>query len=194
MPESHRLIASGLDLSRIQKEVKENYHLFGSRPDRCYKGGGHSDVRDIWLRYGDTTEYFETGDKSVFLYPHESIWYPESDAIPESKVICERVLDITGCTQLGGVLLTKLPTGGRVRPHVDSGWHAEYYRKFYVPIKNKVGAVFGFEDGDIEPNEGDLWEFNNQYTHWVNNDSKEERIAMIICAQKTGGGSCLGEQ
>jgi len=83
--------------------------------------------------------------------------------------------------RLGGVLITRLPPGGKIYPHADAGWHAAYYDKYFVPVQNKAGATFGFIDGDINPSIGDVWKFNNSVPHWVNNDSDEDRIAMIIC-------------
>ena len=52
-----------------------------------------------------------------------------------------------------------------------------YFRATVITL----GAVFGFEDGDINPDSGDVWKFDNSKPHWVSNDSNSERIAMIIC-------------
>jgi hypothetical protein len=92
--------------------------------------------------------------------------------------------------RLGGVLITRLPPGGEITAHTDGGWHAEYYNKYYVPIKNLAGSIFGFIDGVIDPNIGEVWKFDNSVPHWVKNNSSEERIAMIICIK--GGDLCLG--
>jgi hypothetical protein len=133
---------------------------------------------DIWLRYGDISAMIESGDYSKIAEEHESIWLKD---LPHSKKICADVMKIVGGDRLGGVLITKLPAGGRINPHTDSGWHAEYYDKYYVPIKNAKGSVFGFVDGDIEADVGEVWKFDNSITHWVTNNSDSERIAMIIC-------------
>ena len=77
-----------------------------------------------------------------------------------------------------------MPAGGEITPHVDGGWHAANYRKYYVAIKNEPGSVFGFECGDIAANAGEVWEFDNSLPHWVNNHSESERIAMIVCIKR----------
>jgi aspartyl/asparaginyl beta-hydroxylase (cupin superfamily) len=83
--------------------------------------------------------------------------------------------------RLGGVLITKLPPGGKIETHVDHGWHAEYYDKYFIPIINDQGCVFGFEGGGIYARAGDVYWFNNQSPHWVENHSERERIALIVC-------------
>jgi hypothetical protein len=83
--------------------------------------------------------------------------------------------------RLGGILITKLPAGGHIARHTDAGWHAQYYDKFYVPILNHKGSVFGFDDGIIEPELGEAWWFDNSNPHWVDNKSDCDRIAMIVC-------------
>ena len=91
------------------------------------------------------------------------------------------LMTIVSGERLGGVLITKIPPGGEIKPHVDAGWHAEYYEKYYVPIKNEKGAKFHFEDAVLEPKQGEVWNFDNSKLHWVTNGSAEDRIAMIIC-------------
>ena len=61
----------------------------------------------------------------------------------------------------------------KILPHTDSGWHAEYYDKYYIPIQNEKGSVFCFDSGSIDPERGDVWAFNNSYSHWVENNSKK---------------------
>ena len=65
--------------------------------------------------------------------------------------------------------------------HTDAGWHAQYYDKFFVPVLNAEGAVFGFDDGIIAPKLGQAWWFDNSNPHWVDNNSDTDRIAMIVC-------------
>jgi hypothetical protein len=185
---SFSLIHTGLDISSLSSELEDNSVMFGefnARKDAS--GSPHSEMDDIWLRYGDISEMVESGDYSKIADEHDSIWLKD---LPEAKKICFKVMAMVDGERLGGVLITRLPSGGKISPHTDSGWHAEYYNKYYVPIKNDDGAVFGFQDGEISPDIGDVWEFDNSILHWVNNNSGGDRIAMIICIK--GGGICRG--
>jgi len=66
---------------------------------------------------------------------------------------------------------------------VDSGWHAEHYDKYYVPILNHPGATFNFPDGYIDPLDGEVYWFRNDVPHSVTNASDSDRIAMIVCVE-----------
>ena len=187
-------IYNGLDTNLALKELDANSHLFGGFNARKKASAIHAQMDDIWLRYGDISGMVESGDYSAIANEHDSIWLQD---LPECKKLCFKVMSLVEGERLGGVLITRLPPGGRILPHTDSGWHAEYYDKYYVPIKNEAGSKFCFGMGSIEPNFGDVWAFDNSYNHWVENNSKEDRIAMVICIKQEkytkGGLLCRGE-
>ena len=187
-------IYNDLDASSVLRELEDNIHLFGefnARKDAC---DIHAQMTDIWVRYGDISGMIESGDYSAIADEHDSIWLQD---LPECKKLCFKVMSLVDGERLGGVLITKLPPGGRILPHVDSGWHAEYYDKYYIPIQNAEGSIVCFDGGSIAPDTGDVWAFDNSYNHWVENNSKEDRIAMVICIKQEkytkGGLLCLGE-
>ena len=187
-------IHKGLDASCALSELESNAHLFGGFNARKNASNIHAQMDDIWLRYGDISSMVESGDYSGIAKEHDSIWLQD---LPECKKLCFKVMTLVDGERLGGVLITKLPAGGRVLPHTDSGWHAEYYDKYYIPIKNEEGSMFCFDSGSINPDNGDVWAFDNSYNHWVENNSNEDRIAMIICIKQSKynkrGQLCLGE-
>ena len=182
-------IQSGLDVSKARQELSDNSHLFGQFNARKDAGPVHAQMDDIWLRYGDISKL--DGHMSD---EHDSIWLVD---LPECKKLCFEVMALVDGERLGGVLITKLPAGGEILPHSDNGWHAEYYDKYYIPIENEKGSEFCFESGVINPDIGDVWAFNNSYTHWVNNHSNSDRTAIIVCIKQNKytkeGSLCLGE-
>ena len=66
----------------------------------------------------------------------------------------------------------------------DHGWHAKYYEKFALQIEASPGQEFCFEDARLETKPGDLFWFDNSYTHWVTNPTKYDRVTMIICIKR----------
>ena len=188
---------SDLDLKvdvRILKTFLECYEGWGENPQRGLPGSPHEEMTDIWVRFNDPEPCKESGDWSSFIEEHESIWLKRFTSVDR---ICKQLMKLTEGERLGGVLITKLPPCGKIHPHIDSGWHAEYYDKYYVPIKNGKGARFCFDDGFIEPEEGQVFAFRNDVTHWVENNSEQDRIAMIICIKQSKyskEGLCLGQQ
>ena len=139
----------------------------------------HKLISDIWVRYNDWANF--NGDPAAFNGPHESVWYPVVESLPAVKSLAERVQEATGAAELGGVLITRIPPGGRVEPHIDGGWHAGYYTKFAVQLMGDERQAFCFEDAQLSALPGDLYTFDNSKLHWVINDSDQDRMTLIIC-------------
>jgi hypothetical protein len=145
-------------------------------------GTPHSHISDIWVRYNDWANY--TGDYAAFNGPHESVWYPVANEIPVRSLAME-MMHFVGGTKLGGILITKIPAGQRVEPHVDNGWHAQHYEKFAISIAANEQQAFCFEGERLVTRTGDSFHFDNSALHWVDNDSDEDRITMICCIRRT---------
>ncbi|PHS02425.1 MAG: hypothetical protein COA78_21125 [Blastopirellula sp.] len=176
------------------KSFLEECDLFGEYTQRSDGDTSpHKEMTDIWVRYKDPKPHIESGDWSEFMGCHESVWLKD---IPAIKDLCAGLMGFLNGEKLGGVLITKLPPGGGIAPHVDGGWHAAEYDKYYVPLKNAKGAEFHFDDCFICPEEGDVYAFRNDKNHWVENNSNEDRIAMVVCIKQTKlskEGLCLGD-
>jgi hypothetical protein len=172
-------IATDFDVMPLQIALLAQPELFGvhTRRGDAY-GSPHGGMTDIWVRYNAIENLAEP---ATFNDEHESVWYPAYEKLPELKPIVFDLMRLTCGERLGGVLITKLPAGGKIAPHTDKGWHASYYDKFYLPIQNDEGATFEWEDGVISPQLGECYWFDNSVPHWVNNESKRDRIALIIC-------------
>jgi len=171
-------ILSGLNVEPIRRSLLSKPQWWDQIPQRRIgQGSPHSEMTDIWVRFGDVS----SGDFSILGREHDSVWYPCAELLPDVKRLAFDVMEAVDGERLGGILITKLPPGGRIHPHSDSGWHAEYYEKFYVAISAPDKSVFGFDGGEIIADNGDCWLFRNNATHWVINDSDQDRISMIIC-------------
>lgn len=142
-------------------------------------GTPHNGVSDIWVRYNAWSNY--DGDWSAFNGPHVSVWYPVIAQLPAVWSLVRKVKRFVGASDLGGVLITRIPPGGRVAPHVDGGWHAGHYAKYAVQLMGNRDQAFCFEDAELRPEPGDLYTFDNSRTHWVTNDSDEDRMTLIVC-------------
>lgn len=174
-------ITSSIDVAPLTRALEAKPHLFGQRTERAkWYGSPHTQMSDIWVRYNDPKN-LAGGNRAAFNAEHDSVWYPVIDQLPEIKPIAFQLMALAEGERLGGILITKIPPGGEIGVHVDTGWHAGYYEKFYVPVKNGMGAVFGFPDGVIQGREGCAYWFRNDVPHWVKNGSSQDRIAMIVC-------------
>jgi hypothetical protein len=174
-----RQLATGLDVGPLLKELAAHPEAWDEHKGRTGPGP-HEGVSDIWVRYRDISE-FDPTNPAAFNEKHESVWYEVSKKIPSAISLCLQVSDLTGERRLAGVLITKIQPGGQVKPHSDHGWHAENTRKIAIQLAGNKQQAFCFEGIELRPEAGDVYEFCNQYLHWVTNDSDEDRITMISC-------------
>lgn len=187
MSEYYARVATDLDVLPLQRAILRQPKLFGKYPQRGnFEGSPHCAMKDIWVRYNDIEPYLERGNLDGFADEHDSVWYPAAYAIPQVRKVVFDLMRLVEGERLGGILITKLPPGGKIEKHVDGGWHASYYDKYFVPILNEEGATFSFEDGVIHPKIGEAYWFNNSVPHWVENNTDSDRIAMIVCIRHQG--------
>jgi hypothetical protein len=179
-----RLLAKGLDVSRMNAELGAHPELWDAHKERrVAPGSPHGGMRDIWVRYNDRRPFERVGNFTAINDRHVPIWYDAAKLLPSVK---EFALDITQKTRaemLCGVLISKIPPGAGIDRHVDRGWHAENTSKLYLALRSAPGAVFATDTGSIEPDAGDLFHFNNQAPHWVHNGSNEDRVMLIVCVR-----------
>jgi hypothetical protein len=167
-------LQSGLNVEPLRWQLLQNKHLWNINTLRTSDvNSPHHKVDDIWVRYGK-------GNVSIDE-PHESVWYDSARELSAANQLAFQVMQMVSGERLGGILITRVPPGGKVLPHVDKGWHANYYEKYAIQIDSNEDQHFGYEDGKHVTKPGDLYWFNNSKSHWVINDSKEARITLIIC-------------
>jgi hypothetical protein len=190
---SIRLLHSGMPVRLVQQrlaapENSDLWNAFGLRT-AAY---AHSDVSDIWVRYNPFSN-FDPANPAAFNDAHESQWYPAIDRLPVLMPLIFDVMRTVEGERLGGVLITRIPPGASVKPHIDQGWHARYYDKFAVQIAGGAKQAFCFEDDVLVSETGDLYTFDNSRKHWVTNESERTRITLIICIRLRRPGSLLWE-
>lgn len=142
-------------------------------------GTPHKEVDDIWVRYNDFSKY--TGDPIFFAEEHDSVWYPEAQKIPAVMDLAMDLMAEVRGERLGGVLITRIPPGGEVSPHIDHGWHARYYDKFAIQLMGHSDQAFCFEGYRLSALPGQSYTFDNSRLHWVQNSSNVHRMTLIVC-------------
>lgn len=174
------LLGKRFDVRAVQDELAE-FPLWDQYRWRTeHPQSPHREVSDIWVRYNALENL-----GPHFNEIHESVWYPVAAELPN---VVELVFDVMRQVEgehLGGVLITKIPAGKQVYPHVDAGWHALHYEKFAVQIHGNAEQSFCFDDENLSALPGELYTFNNQARHWVVNPSGEDRITLIVCIRRS---------
>lgn len=185
-----QLLLTGVDIAPLLKELQENPQLWDQHDARKLMGVDkpHAEMSDIWVRYNDFSN-FDPANPAAFNDKHVPVWYPAWNALHALHPIIRELMATVNGEMLGGVLITRIPAGCKIGPHVDTGWHVGYYSKFYLSLKNAPGATFNFQDEGapdstrevVRPKPGELYYIDNRKRHWVENNSTEERITVIIC-------------
>jgi hypothetical protein len=189
----------GMDIiRRIQLELKNNPQVWNQYDFRRKDPSSpHHGLDDIWVRYQhlDDVNPDIPCNLAMQKYPHESVWYPSIMHLPSIKELAYEIMGKVKGERLGGVLITRIKPGKECKPHVDTGtWHAAYYNckvavqlecapdEDYHSGKTDVPEqAFHFPGEHFCAKQGDYYWFDNQYCHWVPNNSKVDRITIIIC-------------
>ena len=172
-----KLISQGANVAPIHWAILKHPELWNEHNARTKdEFSPHYELDDIWPRFGDI-EYAENNQ------PHDSKWYPSADILGIKPFVYDLFRAVEG-VELGGVLITRIPAGKKCKPHIDPGWHARRYEKFGVQITSAPGQKFCFDEEELETKPGDIFWFDNQFTHWVINPTPYDRITMIVCIRK----------
>lgn len=174
-------IASGVDVTPILTALKCQPELWDANPIRTkHPGTAHAEVSDILVRFNDIEEFQRTGDPTTITDDREAIAFPAWDKLPQLRPIIFDLMRRVEATRLGRVVITKLPPGRQITPHEDQGAPATYYERFQIALQSFPGAIFHIGDEHMNFASGDVWWINNNVTHSVVNNSRDDRIVCIV--------------
>lgn len=174
-------LAAGINVTPLLNALQRQPELWNEHPIRTkHPGTAHADVGDILLRFNDYSEFERTGDPTTVTDDKECIAFPAWEKLPQIRPIIFDLMRTVEATRLGRVIITKLPPGKTITPHVDGGAPATYYERFMVALQCQPGAVFHIGNESVNFRSGDVWHINNKVEHSVVNNSADDRIVCII--------------
>ncbi len=91
-----------------------------------------------------------------------------------------RVAEQNGPGYFIRALLTRLPPGAEIRPHIDDGESLKRCHRIHVPLVSNPDCLFTVGHLRFHMPEGEMWEINNRRTHAVRNEGTEARIHLIM--------------
>ena len=168
----------------IKRQIEQHHHLWGEHPERIdFEDSPHVQSQDIWLRFRDQSELHQPSDYGM---PHWPVWYPAWKQLTSLHSLVFHIAHEVKATDIGGILMTRIPAGASILPHVDTGWHPEHFsKKCYAIIKANAWCVNRCMDEEVIMREGECWLFDNSVTHSVDNAGSGDRIAMIVTMRTT---------
>lgn len=176
-----RKLADNVDVVPLLLELTTQPELWDqNRLRTTHPMTPHKQVSDIWLRFNDLALYEQTGEASHVVDEHESINFPALRLLPAARNIIFSLMARVQGERLGRCLITRLPPGGKIDPHVDGGSHAAYYERFHVVLQAEPGSMFRAGDETVMMRPGEVWWFDNAQEHEVINNSGDDRIHLIV--------------
>lgn len=142
----------------------------------AHPNSAHAQVSDIWLWFNAVvgeSEYAVVNDLQTIPY---KAW----GLLPAARPLVFDLMRRVEGTQLGRVLITKLPPSAQITPHTDQGAPATYFRRYQIALQSLPGALFHIGEETVVFQSGDVWWINNRAEHSVVNNSSDDRIVMIV--------------
>ena len=172
-------IAQNVNVNRLMHEIQRQPELWDENTLRTkHPGTAHSQVSDIWVWFNDTL--LRQTDKEYITNDKEVISYRAWKLLPSLRPIIFDLMHIVQAVRLGRVIITKLPPGKEIMPHVDGGAPATYFQRYQLAMQCLPGNVFRIGDEEIGFQTGDIWHINNRVEHSVINNSNDDRIVCIV--------------
>jgi hypothetical protein len=80
----------------------------------------------------------------------------------------------------GVAMIVKLFSDNNILPHSDESPYLSSVRRHHIPLKTNKDVKFIINDEEMHLGIGECWEINNNRIHSVINNSKEDRIHLMI--------------
>lgn len=91
-----------------------------------------------------------------------------------------RVAELHGPGYFIRALLTRLPPGAEIKPHIDDGESLKRCHRIHVPVITNDDSLFIVGNLRFHMPAGEMWEINNRRIHAVRNDGHEARVHLIM--------------
>lgn len=178
-----QLIAQGIEVRPLLHAIQCQPKLWNQYSLRTmYPQSPHHQAEDIWLRFNT----LDVENPLSAINDKECINYDGWHALPQARQVIFDLMHLTQSEQLGRVIITKLAPGKEITPHEDGGAPATFYQRYHVMLQNGPGSLFHCGDETVTMQAGEIWWFNNELTHSVVNNSRDDRITMIVDSRPAG--------
>lgn len=182
-------IAAGIDVLPLAHALQRKPYLWGAEPMRTrLVNSPHAEVEDILLRFEDVppdlaARASQGGPEAWAEFEACPLAFrPAWTDLPEAKPLVQGLMVRVGAYELGRVVITKLKPGGTIYPHADTGLYSETpdRSRYHLVLRSVAGSNFhcGAETVHMAP--GELWWFDAQAPHSVQNNGNDDRLHLLI--------------
>jgi Aspartyl/Asparaginyl beta-hydroxylase len=170
-------LAEGLDVLPLLAQLHRQPDLWDRNSERrLYPGTPHGAMVDITARYMPQDEVTIDARRAE----HRNVFWPAWYALPALRPLVFALMARVEAVDLGSILITRLPPGGKILPHSDAGsWAPGYYHcKCHITLAGS--ALVSCEDEVCRFDAGSVWTFDNLLVHAVENTGDSDRIVVIV--------------
>lgn len=162
------------DISNIKKEVLKYSDEWNQDITRQQTYITHKDTKMYQLMFTDYS--WEPGDKNISKVVNS---FNNKEAILEYDLILKKINKIYNGVVVRSELVLLNPEC-KIRKHIDEGSMLRISRRCHIPIITNKDVFFTVLNNKINMKEGICYEINNGMPHGVENNSKEERVHLIL--------------
>lgn len=175
-------LAAGLDITPLLYALHRQPWLWNADPVRStFPGSPHHAVSDILLHFNTGPAYSPRATAPTSDSDHECSPYPAWWALPEARALIFPLLTAVHGTRLGRVMITSLPAGAEIPPHIDSKAQTDYYTRHHIILAHPQWDCWflaGQETVCMRP--GECWAVDNSVLHGVVNHGDTARLSLIV--------------
>lgn len=170
-----------MDAGPLLSRLAEHPDLWVTGLRAQYPGSAHAAADTIFLRWPEEmTIDAAFSDLEAIDLPAARLLMPELAAVTQQIVAAAGEVE-----SVGRCMLTRLPAGGVIPPHIDEGMYADFYDRFHVCLAGGRGNSFRCGGEIFYPQPGQAFWFNRKLEHSVQNFALEgatgaERIHLIL--------------
>lgn len=183
-------LGQGIDVTPLLLELALQPDLWNAYTVRTFhEQSAHRVIDDIVLRYNR----FEPGDDFVDAVCSriEVENYPPFARLVNARGLVSGIMGRVNGEHLGRVFISRMAPGISIPPHTDRIAPAEeafpdrivpavYYDRYHLCLQSSPGVGFRCGNEQVYMAPGELWWFNNQIEHEVQNNSAADRIHLVI--------------
>jgi len=168
-------IAEGVDVIPILNALSAREELWNENDLRStHPASPHGAVDDIWVFFNDPS------NAEAVVNDLDVVSYRGWRELPQLRPLVFDIMRRVEAVKLGRVIITRLPPGKEIPPHIDQGAPATYFTRYMLALQCLPGAIFTIESEVVNFRMGEWWMIDNRTEHSVVNNSADDRIVLIV--------------
>lgn len=170
-----------VDVAPVVEAIAAKPDLWNENPDRLigFNMVQEAEFDDIWVHMTSSMQGMSRDEVMANLtgLSHGTKWHRAYFELP-LKPLLYQLLSFVDGEAFGRVFISRLAPGKSIFPHKDVDLEA--FTRFHIALENAPGAVFKCGDEVAQPDVGDVFWFDNQTEHSVENNSNANRLTMVV--------------